>query len=297
MAQVHPLIRCVMLGILHALFVGVPSLSLLSPFLLYFSGIQAGIVGIAIVSAPYLIAHVAIGLPIIHILPYLLFILIPVLLWIFAYKMRLFYVLMGNEEKWGMPWMVAFFSFALCGIYALAFLTPDIYAYFKALYESSIPLIKNAADFYGFEHDMMIQQLPEAIIFFLLPLHFFSFKFAFNLGVKQKLWSWFPHAGDNTYNLWCDIPVLAFFVLNLFQFSPFSKLVISSLGILSTLPLFMLGVRVFRIIGKHYGFSTRTLNVTLSVFFFLVSPLFFVVLLGFMESSFAISRRFQYNSR
>jgi hypothetical protein len=309
MTHLGPMAISFLCGILSAAFLSLGGVFLLAvPAFYYFSGIRSGIIGVLIAAIPTCLLFYGITQSQDFLLPFFLFIIMPIILWIAVYRFRILDHLVLSQSKssfpltnFGIPKMIAIFIFGLCLAYALAFAIPEIRSYFYDAYQGAMPIFDQVAKIYSLKTEQIIHQLPDVIVFMLLSMHLFSFRVAFSIGKKLKLWSWDAHPEDHTYALWWDIP---FFILlstcigfPLLQTNEFVQLIFSCLTILSAVPLLMLGIQVFKIIGKCYGYKKRTINIVLGVLFFLVHPLIFVLLLGLMESVVGISKRFQYNSR
>lgn len=296
-------------GIFGAAFLSLGGIFTLAlPFFYYFAGIRAGIIGVLISALPTCFLFYGVTQSQDFLLPFFLLIMLPIILWIAVYRFRTLDFLVLSHAKqpfpltnFGLPKMISIFIFVLCIVYAIALSIPQIQSYFHSAYQGAMPVFDQAAKIYGLKTEQLLQQLPDGIIFMLLSIHLFSFRFAFLIGNKLKLWSWNTHPDDNTYALWWDIPFAIFLsasiAATLLNVPGFVQLIFSCLTILSAVPLLMLGVQVFKIVGKSYGYKKRTINIALGAFFFLVHPLMFVVLLGLMESVVGISKRFQYNSR
>ncbi len=309
MAHLGPMAISFLCGIFGAAFLSLGGVFLLAlPAFYYFAGIRSGIIGVLISVVPTCFLFYSITQSQAFLLPFFLFIMMPILLWIAVYRFRTLDHLVLSQTKqsfpltnFGLPKMISVFIFGLCMIYAIAFSIPQIQSYFYAAYQGAMPVFDQVAKIYGLKTEQVLQQLPDAIIFMLLSIHLLSFQFAFRIGSRVKLWSWDAHPEDKTYALWWDIPFIIFLsasiLTSLFSAPEFVHLIFSCLTILSAIPLLMLGVQVFKIVGKSYGYKKRTINIVLGVLFFLVHPLIFVILLGLMESVVGISKRFQYNSR
>ena len=309
MAHLGPMAISFLCGIFGAAFLSLGGVFLLAlPAFYYFAGIRSGIIGVLISVVPTCFLFYSITQSQAFLLPFFLFIMMPILLWIAVYRFRTLDHLVLSQTKqsfpltnFGLPKMISVFIFGLCMIYAIAFSIPQIQSYFYAAYQGAMPVFDQVAKIYGLKTEQVLQQLPDAIIFMLLSIHLLSFQFAFRIGSRVKLWSWDAHPEDKTYALWWDIPFIIFLsasiLTSLFNAPELVQLIFSCLTILSAMPLLMLGVQVFKIVGKRYGYKKRTINIVLGVLFFLVHPLIFVILLGLMESVVGISKRFQYNSR
>lgn len=309
MNHLGPMAISFLCGTLGAAFLSLGGLFTLTlPALYYFAGMRAGIIGVLISAVPTCFLFYALTQSQDFLLPFFLLIMLPIILWTAVYRFRTLDHLVLSQTKqsfpltnFGLPKMIGTFIFSLCIIYAIAFSIPQVQSYFHSVYQDAMPIFDQAAKIYGLKTEQLLQQLPDGIIFMLLSIHLLSFRFAFRVGNKLKLWTWNTHPDDSTYALWWDIPFALFLSANitasLLKAPDFVQLIFSCLTILSATPLLMLGVQVFTIAGKSYGYKKRTINILLGVFFFLVHPLVFVVLLGLMESVVGISKRFQYNSR
>lgn len=309
MTHLGPMAISFLCGIFGAAFLSLGGSFLLAlPAFYYFAGIRSGIIGVLISVVPTCFLFYGITQSQAFLLPFFLFIMMPILLWIAVYRFRTLDHLVLSQTKqsfpltnFGLPKMISVFIFGLCIIYAIAFSIPQIQSYFYAAYQGAIPIFDQVAKIYGLKTEQVLQQLPDAIIFMLLSIHLLSFQIAFRIGNRLKLWSWEAHPEDKTYALWWDIPFVTFLsasiLTSLFNAPEFVQLIFSCLTILSAMPLLMLGVQVFKIVAKSYGYKKRAINIVLGVLFFLVHPLIFVILLGLMESVVGISKRFQYNSR
>lgn len=309
MPHLGPMAISFLCGIFGAAFLLLGGLFPLAiPAIYYFSGIRSGIIGILISVAPTFFLVYGITHNNAFVLPFILFIIIPIILWIAVYRFRTLDQLILSQIKqsfpltnFGLPKMISVFSFGLCILYAIAFAIPQVQSYFYGAYQGAMPIFEQVATIYGLKTEQVLQQLPDGIVLMLLSIHLLSFRVAFNVGKKLKLWSWANHPEDHTYALWWDIPFAIFLstrmLTSFFNVTEFVQFIFSGLTILSAVPLLMLGVQVFKFVGKHYGYKKRTINIVLGVLFFLVHPLIFVLLLGLMESVVGISKRFQYNSR
>jgi len=309
MNNLGPMAISFLCGIFGAAFFSLGGIFLLAlPAFYYFAGIRAGIIGVLISTVPTCFLFYILTQRQDFLLPFFLLILIPIILWIAVYRFRTLDHLVLSQSKqsfpltnFGFPKMISVFIFGLCIVYSIALSIPQIQSYFHNAYQGAMPVFDQAAKIYGLKTEQLLQQLPDGMIFMLLSIHLFSFRFAFKIGNKLKLWVWDKHPDDNTYGLWWDIPFAIFVSANiaasLLNAPEFIQLIFSCLTILSSVPLLMLGTHVFKIAGKSYGYKKRTINIVLGVFFFLVHPLIFVVFLGLMESVVGISKRFQYNSR
>jgi len=309
MNNLGPMAISFLCGIFGAAFFSLGGIFLLAlPAFYYFAGIRAGIIGVLISTVPTCFLFYILTQRQDFLLPFFLLILIPIILWIAVYRFRTLDHLVLSQSKqsfpltnFGFPKMISVFIFGLCIVYSIALSIPQIQSYFHNAYQGAMPVFDQAAKIYGLKTEQLLQQLPDGIIFMLLSIHLLSFRLAFRAGNKLQLWAWNTHPEDHTYALWWDIPFTIFLSANiaasLLKVPEFVQLVSSCLTVLSAVPLLMLGVQVFKIAGKSYGHKKRTINIVLGVFFFLVHPLIFVVILGLMESVVGISKRFQYNSR
>ncbi|HCU06394.1 MAG TPA: hypothetical protein DIC42_02260 [Holosporales bacterium] len=308
MTHLGPMAISFLCGIFGAAFLSLGGIFLLIvPAVYYFAGIRAGIIGVLISVVPTCFLFYGATQSQEFLLSFFLFILMPILLWISVYRFRTLDHLLSQSKQdfpltnFGLPKMFSVFIFGLCLVYAFAFSIPQVQAYFYGAYQGAMPVFDQLAKTCGLKTEQILQQLPDCIVFMLLSIHLFSFLVAFSTGRRFKLWSWDNHPEDYSYALWWDVPFVIFLsagiTASLLQVPEFVQIIFSCLTVLSAMPLLMLGVQVFKIVGRSYGYKKRTINIVLGVLFFLGHPLVFVLLLGLMESVVGISKRFQYNSR
>ncbi|MDP2193023.1 MAG: hypothetical protein Q8K36_00640 [Alphaproteobacteria bacterium] len=311
--------------------------TLFSAVFLYLSGMRGGIIGTLISSIPTCLIIFMIPQNTGMALGYSLFLLMPTLVWIALVRFRTLEQLMmdmsGASEKridgFGFPNMVYLYIYILMFVYAIALCFPAVqtlcaqsYRYLIILLikflhpQSVVPTlgdvmtsdlpVMSAQKLLSLEDKEklrdVLQMLPGNFAILLIGIHWVCWKISMKMSSYFKQESqWKPHPLDHTYPMWGDVVFMVCLAVQYGTYyvgaSPLSQFMSAIFASLSSLPLLFLGLRILYLWSKRRGIKDKMFKIIVGVSFLLGFPFVIVILLGFIESIFNISKRFGLSHR
>lgn len=279
-------------GVLCAAFLTyLPFLALFLPILLYYNGLRFGIKSAAITAIP-LLALTSSNL--LSQLIFLCFTIFPIFIIVYGFEKRSHSSTLENTRSFGLIDISLLFFIGMSIIVSAVFLTPNLNDFVLINIERISLVLAKSLNLSG--QDLQ-NQMASFIPLSLCLYHFGCLQAAAKLLKLSNIDVLSPKGNDKNYPAWIDIPVIAsFLLLSLLQYydASFGQLVyINALVAFSMIPSFFIGVFTFKKIASSYGISEKKQKMILFFLFFLVEALYFIVVLGLMESCCGISQRFQ----